>query len=214
MAPPPARPRGTKTRIGEANVEKILDAALPIFAGFGLRGARTDQLAEAAGMSKPNLHYYFRTKQDLYVAVLERTLRNWLEPLAAIDRAADPRVALSAYVEAKLSYSRDFPDASRLFATEIIQGGAYLAASLDGELTPLVAATVETFEVWIAEGRLAPIDPQTLLFTIWATTQHYADFAAQIALLTGRSLEDPAFFSTTRDTLLRILVDGVLRPPA
>lgn len=211
MTPGAPRPRMPKTRIGEANVERILDAALPVFAGSGLRGARTDQLAEAAGMSKPNLHYYFRTKQDLYVAVLERTLRNWLEPLAAIDRETDPRAALAAYVEAKLAHSRDFPDASRLFATEIIQGGAYLAQSLEEDLTPLVDATVERFAAWIADGRLVAVDPKTYLFMIWATTQHYADFAAQIGLLTGRTLADPAFFGRTRDTLVAVLVDGVVR---
>ncbi len=214
MASPPDRPRNPKTRIGEANVEKILDAALPVFAGFGLRGARTDQLAEAAGMSKPNLHYYFRTKEDLYVAVLERTLANWLEPLAAIDRCDDPRAALAAYVEAKLAHSRDFPDASRLFATEIIQGGGYLAEALEGDLVPLVAATVERLEAWIAAGRLVDIDPKTYLFTVWATTQHYADFSAQVSLLTGASLADPGFFRRTLETLIVLLVDGVVRPRA
>ena len=56
----------SKSRIGEANVERILDAALVVFSRYGLRGARTDQIAEAAGMSKPNLLYYFRTKEELY----------------------------------------------------------------------------------------------------------------------------------------------------
>jgi TetR/AcrR family transcriptional regulator len=212
MTPAPRRPRAAKTRIGEANVERILDAALPVFAGSGLKGARSDQLAEAAGMSKPNLHYYFHTKEDLYVAVLERTLRNWIEPLAAIDRETDPRTALTAYVEAKLAHARDCPDASRLFATEIIQGGAHLAASLATDLTPLVEATVARLARWIADGRLVAVDPKTYLFMIWATTQHYADFAAQIGLLTGTTLADPAFFARTRDTLVAVLVDGVVRP--
>jgi len=57
---------------------------------------------------------------------------------------------------------------------------------------------------------LVPIDPMHLMFMIWATTQHYADFAAQIAILTGRSLDDEDFFATTRDTVLRVILTGVL----
>jgi TetR/AcrR family transcriptional regulator len=200
----------SKTRIGEANEEKILDAALAIFARFGLRGARTDQIAEAAGMSKPNLLYYFRTKQDLYAAVLERTLRMWLDPLAEIDPAGDPRDALTGYIAAKLDYSRRFPEQSRLFATEILQGATYLEASLRSDLAPLVETKVAILRQWIAEGRLAPIDPVTLVFMIWATTQHYADFAAQIAILTGKSLADDDFHATTRATILEVILAGVL----
>lgn len=200
----------SKTRIGEANEEKILDAALTIFARFGLRGARTDQIAEAAGMSKPNILYYFRTKQDLYAAVLQRTLRMWLDPLAEIDPTSDPRDALTGYISAKLDYSRHFPEQSRLFATEILQGATYLEDALREDLAPLVEAKVTTLRQWIAEGRLAPVDPVTLVFMIWATTQHYADFARQIAILTGKSLEDEDFYATTRATILEVILAGVL----
>lgn len=200
----------SKTRIGEANIEKILDSALVVFSRYGLRGARTDQIAEAAGMSKPNLLYYFRTKADLYAAVLERTLLKWLDPLAEIDPTSDPKEALTAYISAKLDYSRRCPEESRLFATEILQGATCLEEALREDLAPLVAAKVATLEQWIAEGRLAPIDPLTLVFMIWATTQHYADFAAQIAVLTGRSLADEAFYATTRATILDVILSGVL----
>ena len=95
---------GRKTRAGEANAERILDAALEIFAAYGFRGARIDQIAAAAGLSKPNLLYYFRTKEELYTAVLRRTLDMWLEPLRQLDAASDPRDALGAYIVRKLEY--------------------------------------------------------------------------------------------------------------
>ena len=216
-APPVASPAGTKSaepraksRIGEANVEKILDAALGVFARFGLRGARTDQIAEAAGMSKPNLLYYFRSKEALYTAVLERTLAMWLDPLARIDPDMDPRAALTDYIERKLAYSRSHPDCSKLFATEIIQGAPMLRPVLERDLVPLVEAKTGTLKRWIAEGKLAPVDPVTLVFMMWATTQHYADFAAQVSLLTGKTLDDPVFHETTRATILKVILDGVL----
>ena len=111
-----------KSRIGEVNVERILDAALGVFAHHGYSGARIDQIAEAAEMSKPNLLYYFRNKEELYRAVLRRTLDMWLGPLrSSILRRTRARPwAITS--NAELSYSRTHPVASRLFAIEIMQG--------------------------------------------------------------------------------------------
>ena len=63
---------------------------------------------------------------------------------------------------------------------------------------------------WVSEGRLAPIDPYHLIFMIWATTQHYADFAAQVEQLTGRTLSDPVFFAQTRDAVCAAVLGVVL----
>jgi TetR/AcrR family transcriptional regulator len=205
-----AQPR-SKTRIGGENIEKILDAGLSIFSRFGLRGARIDQIAEAAGMSKPNLLYYFPTKSELYVAVLTRTLDMWLDPLREIDANADPHDALTEYIARKMAYSRSHPEASRLFAIEILQGAPMLQATLQNELAPLVATKVAILKRWIAEGKLEAVEPIHLLFLIWATTQHYADFAPQIEVLTGRSLfDDPAFFASAQETIVKTILQGVL----
>ena len=67
-----AKESWAKTRGGEANVQRILDAALSVFATEGFAGARIDAIAARAGLSKPNLLYYFRTKQELYRAALRR----------------------------------------------------------------------------------------------------------------------------------------------
>jgi TetR/AcrR family transcriptional regulator len=199
-----------KTKIGEGNAERILDAALAVFAAHGLTGARIDQIARAARISKPNLLYYFRTKEDLYRAVLTRTLNMWLEPLRELDPEKDPRDALRHYIEQKLAYSRSHAPASRLFAIEIIQGARHLASVLSGELAQLVEAKKATIEKWIADGRLARVEPYHLIFMMWATTQHYADFAAQIRTLTGRDLDDQAFFESTKAAVVNTLLEGVL----
>jgi TetR/AcrR family transcriptional regulator len=208
---PETEGHGRKTRIGEANTEKILDAALGIFAAYGFHGARIEQIAAAAGMSKPNLLYYFRSKDALYTAVLERTLARWLVPLADIAAERDPIEALSDYIARKLEASRAFPDASRLFALEIMQGAPHLGAVLAGPLKKLVDAKAAVIEGWIADGRLAPVDPRHLIFAIWATTQHYADFAVQVRAVAGSDLSDEAFHQRTLDSLTTILLGG-LRP--
>ena len=199
-----------KTRIGEGNAERILDAALEVFAAHGLTGARIDQIASAAQISKPNLLYYFRNKEELYRAVLTRTLHMWLEPLRELDPDRDPRDALRHYIEQKLAYSRSHAPASRLFAIEIIQGARHLSSVLSGELAALVEAKRTTIEKWIGDGKLAPVEPYHLIFMMWATTQHYADFAAQIRTLTGRDLGNDHFFESARKAVVNTLLDGVL----
>lgn len=199
-----------KSKIGEGNAERILDAALGVFADHGFTGARIDQIAQAARMSKPNLLYYFRTKEELYRAVLTRTLQMWLEPLRELDPEKDPREALGHYIEQKLAYSRSHAPASRLFAIEIIQGAQHLSKVLSGELAQLVEAKKATIEKWISDGRLAAVEPYHLIFMMWATTQHYADFAAQIKTLTGRDLGNDNFFASTRKAVVNTLLEGVL----
>ena len=200
----------SKTRIGAANIDRILDAALMEFAQNGLRGTRIEQVAEAAGMSKTNLLYYFRTKDELYAAALTRTLDIWLEPLRELDSAIGPAAGLTAYIEQKLDYSRRFPEASRLFAMEIMQGAPHLKDVLAGELADLVERKTATIKGWIAAGLMAPVEPLHLLFTIWATTQHYADFSEQIRTLTGKDLRDEAFFAQTKAALVGMILKGVL----
>jgi TetR/AcrR family transcriptional regulator len=197
-----------RTRGGEANVERILDAALSVFSVDGFAGARIDGIAEMAGLSKPNLLYYFNTKAELYLAVLRRTLDMWLEPLKGMDAAADPGTALGDYVTRKLEYARDYPEASRLFAMEVMRGAPILNDVLAGDLKALVDGKVKILSRWMDEGRLPRRCPHHLIFMIWATTQHYADFSAQVEALTGRTLADDAFFAEARESLLRALGVG------
>jgi TetR/AcrR family transcriptional regulator len=196
-----ARPLA-KTRGGEANVGRILDAALAAFAAAGFSGARVEAIASAAGLSKTNLLYYFRTKDDLYLAVLRRMLDMWIEPLAAMNAHDDPRAALAAYIWRKLEYARDHPEASRLFAMEVMRGAPILNQVLTGDLKAMVDEKAQLLAHWMDEGRLRRQSPRHLLFMIWATTQHYADFATQVEALTGRTLADDGFFNEAAASLM------------
>jgi TetR/AcrR family transcriptional regulator len=195
-----------KTRGGEANVERILGAALLVFSVDGFAGARVDAIAEMAGLSKPNLLYYFRTKADLYLAVLRRTLDAWLEPLRLMQPDDNAKDAITAYITRKLEQARDYPEASRLFAMEVMRGAPILNEVITGELKALVDAKTAIIARWMQEGRLPGNSPHHLLIMIWATTQHYADFAAQVQVLTDKTLADPDFFTETRDNILAALV--------
>lgn len=204
----PAQPR--KTRIQAQNEELILDAALEVFSTYGFRGSTVDQIANRCGLSKPNLLYYFRRKEDIYTAVLERTLAGWLEPLRALDPRGDAIEQLSRYISAKLALARAKPEASRLFANEILHGAPAIAEFLKGPLKDLVDEKAAVIAGWIAAGKLNPVDPHHLIFSIWATTQHYADFDVQVrAVLSGGK----DHFKEAERSLLALYIQG-LRPGA
>ncbi len=202
---------GTRRRRkdGEARREAILDAGLEVFSTVGLHGASLDQIAERAGLSKTNLLYYFPSKEELYVAVLRRVLTVWLDPLQALDADSEPAEALKSYIRTKITLSRDAPQASRLFCLEVVQGASLLRAELAGPLRALVEAKAAVLRGWIAQKRIAAHDPYHLVFAIWAITQHYADFAAQVEAVTGRTLDDPDFFEATVAQTQRMVLAGL-----
>lgn len=207
-----ARARASKkrTRIQAENEEKILDAALDAFSTYGFRGATVDQIAERAGMSKPNLLYYFRRKQDLYTAVLQRTLDMWLTPLGEMNADGDPAEEIGRYIRQKLEQSREHPQESRLFIGEIMQGAPLLDQVLKTELKDIVEEKAGVIRGWVKAGKLAPVEPVHLIFMIWATTQHYADFDAQVSALLGSGIADDQVFRDAAETVSGVLLRGIL----
>ncbi len=196
-----------RSRIREANEQRILTAALPLFAQYGFRGTTVDQLAQASGLSKANMLYYFRRKQDIYLAVLEQILHVWLEPLSELKAEGDPGEQLSNYLDLKIRASQESPNASKIYASEILNGAPILREYLQGPLKEIVTQKCAVIQEWIDEGRLRPIAPLHLLFAIWSTTQHYADFKTQVDILS----DDPDnLFPDVRKTLHLLLIDNLL----
>ncbi|TCK23495.1 TetR family transcriptional regulator [Ancylobacter aquaticus] len=189
----------------------ILDAALSLFSRHGLHGTTVEQIARTAAVSKTNLFYYFASKEEVYVGVLSRLLDQWLDPLRALEVETDPIEGIRAYISRKIRFSRTHPEASRLFCLEVVQGAPLLRHELETALKQLVDAKTEVIGGWIAAGKLAPIDPHHLIFALWATTQHYADFAPQIDALLGRGLDEDAFVEEATRNVQRLILDG-LRP--
>ncbi len=192
------------SRIQMRNRARILEAALDVFSAHGYRGATLDALAEASGLSKPNILYYFNGKEDIHVTLLNQLMETWLDPLVEMDPEGEPIEEILRYVMRKLEMSRDLPRESRLFANEILQGAPRMGPHLETGLKPLFDEKCAVIERWVRAGKLAPVDPRHLIFSIWATTQHYADFDAQVQVL---AQDDPLSGARTfLDTLYRRLL--------
>lgn len=200
-----------RTRIQIEKEREILDAALGLFSSKGFAGTTLDDIAAAAGMSKPNLVYYFSSKEEIYRAVLNHTLEDWLEPLKALDPAGEPLEEIRAYLHRKLAMSRSRPLESRLFANEVLQGAPRIGPILKGPLRKLVSDKVGVVQGWIDAGRLAPHNPYHLIFSIWATTQHYADFDVQVRAVLGEEVDEDTRFADAETFLERVFLRG-LRP--
>ncbi len=185
------KPRKPETRIQKRNHEAILEAALDVFSSRGFRGATVDQIAKAAGLSKPNLLYYFPSKEAMHTALLTGLLDSWLAPLRALDASGEPIEEILTYVRRKLEMSRQMPRESRLFANEILQGGPRLHGVLADDLKPLVDEKAKVIRAWVEAGRIAPVNPQHLIFSVWSLTQHYADFDIQVRTLLSDVEPDP-----------------------
>ncbi|WP_460448405.1 TetR family transcriptional regulator C-terminal domain-containing protein [Alsobacter sp. SYSU BS001988] len=208
---PGAAPRAAmRLNAREENERLILEAGESVFAELGFKGATTGAIAARAGLPKANVHYYFPSKDDLYRAVMARVLHRWLAAASSLDDSDDPEDALTRYITAKMELSRSMPLGSRIFASEIMRGAPAIADHLEGTLAHWVESRGAIVRRWIAEGKLAPIEPKALFYLIWAATQHYADFATQIEVLNGgRPLSDDEFAETTRQ-LARTILRGVL----
>lgn len=175
----------SETRIQKKNQAAILAAGLKVFSQYGFRGTTLDQIANEAGLSKPNMLYYFASKNAIYRALLAQLLSDWLEPIYTIDPEGDPIEVILDYAKRKLAMSRDYPRESRLFANEVIQGAPQIGDVLRGELRDVIDRLAVVISGWIAEGRMRDVDPYHLVFSIWSMTQHYADFDEQVRAVLG-----------------------------
>jgi TetR/AcrR family transcriptional regulator len=196
------------SQIRQTNERVILAAAEAMFARAGFAGATMAAIAQASGLPKANLHYYFGSKEAIYRAVLARILNDWLAPADAIALEADPRTAIEQYIRAKMALSIQRPDASKVFANELLHGAPVVQALLATDLRKLVKAKVAVLQAWMDQDRLAKIDGTHLFFTIWAATQTYADFDVQVSAVLGHNNLTPKAHSRATEHVVSLILRG------
>lgn len=174
-----------KIEIRRSNVEKILLGAEQVFAEKGFAGTAMADIAAHVQLPRSNLHYYFSTKTDLYSAVLLALLEVWKQDALCFETYDDPRLVLSSYIRAKMNHSRTRPHGSKVWANEMIHGAPTLGLALDASLYDWAKMKEAKIRQWVQDKRILPVEPSSLLYMIWASTQHYADFDHQV-MITSR----------------------------
>lgn len=201
------------TRIQREKQDIILEAALEVFSLHGFRGATIDQIAAQAGMSKPNLLYYFPRKEEIHRRLMSELLVTWLAPLREMDENGDPFPEIRSYIRRKLEMARDFPRESRLFANEMLQGAPRIREMIEVDLKALVDEKAKVLLTWMDQGKLARTDPYHLIFSIWATTQHYADFDVQVRAVLGPGRGGEGRFEDAARYLEQLFLFGLTPRP-
>jgi TetR/AcrR family transcriptional regulator len=198
---------GRRTDIRRENERAILEAAEKVFAEAGFGGATMQLIADMAGLPKANLHYYFATKEDLYRRVVQQIFEIWLDAASSFDNAPGPVEGIGAYVDAKMDISRTHPHGSKVWASEVMHGAPVIQDYLETTLRDWTDGRIAVIQRWIDAGKMRPVDPRHLLYLLWATTQHYADFGHQIQTLNGgRPLSETQWKeakASVRDLVLR-----------
>jgi len=201
-----ASSKETGGRIRKKNKALILNAAKTEFVTYGFKGASIKRIAERAEIPRANIHYYFEDKTDLYQQLLTEIIDTWNNNYDTFNEKDDPKEALTAYVQSKVMYSRNEPEASRIFASEIIHGAPVLEEYLSGEFKAWVNDKVAVINAWIEAGKIDAINPYHLLFLIWGSTQHYADFNVQVLAAVGKRKLTKADYQEIADSVTQFVL--------
>ncbi|MDP0588113.1 MAG: TetR/AcrR family transcriptional regulator [Candidatus Endonucleobacter bathymodioli] len=205
-----AKPEKAKvkvSRVRQKNIQIILQAAEDEFVSSGFKGASIRDIANRAGLPKANVHYYFNSKQDLYSAVLKHVMELWETVFSGLDASDDPEKAFRSYISAKMQYCQAHSNASRVFSSEIIHGGqrfkeySHCFSNWINEKSGVIRS-------WIKDGKMDPVDPLHLLFTIWATTQYYVDFRPQVASVLGKENLSEKDIEAATESLTQLIIKG------
>ncbi|MEC4725222.1 TetR/AcrR family transcriptional regulator [Shewanella sp. D64] len=200
--------KASEGNIRQKNKAVIFNAAKKEFVTYGFKGASIKRIAERANIARANIHYYFQDKTDLYQQLLSNIIDVWNREYDTLSVDKDPKQALSAYIRAKVMHSKDDPDSSRIFASELIHGAPILNDYLYGDFGTWLQSQVDVIDAWIDQGLIDKVNPYHLLFLIWSSTQHYADFNVQVvAALNKESMSDEDFEDVV-SSLTQIILKG------
>ena len=198
-----------RNEIRQQNETLILQAAEKVFAEAGFGGATMQLIADVAGLPKANLHYYFATKEDLYRRVVQNIFEIWLHAADSMDQAAGPVEGIGAYIDAKMEISRRHPDGSKVWASEVMHGAPVIQDYLETTLREWTTGRAALIQRWIDEGKMTPVNPEHLLYMLWATTQHYADFGHQIETLNGGKPLTDQQWRAAKDSVKSMILRGI-----
>ena len=201
-------------KIRDENLTRIISAAEAEFVANGYNGTSVQAVADRAGLPKANIHYYFKRKSNLYIAVIEKQVNLWNDMMDDISEDDDPATVLDSFIRKKVELSYTHPQASKLFAMEVIQGAPHVKEHMRSHMRQWVREKARVMETWMDQGRMARVDPINLIFLIWASTQHYADFEVQILTILNRAEYEPDMIENIANFLSEVILRGCgLTPP-
>ena len=191
------------------NLQQILLVAVKLFADRGYSGTTISAVAMEVGLPKANVLYYFKTKEGLYKGVLNNLFATWMNNMNEMTEQSHPSISLRNYIIKKVKQSQKQPNASRIFASEMLHGAHQLKGSLKGELKDQFDQTCVVFNSWIEKQWMDPINPEHFIFMLWSTTQAYADHSLQMSILLDKKSLKAKDFKQGIELLTQVILKGV-----
>ncbi|WNC72692.1 TetR/AcrR family transcriptional regulator [Thalassotalea psychrophila] len=203
-----AKAKASEGNVRQKNKSLIFNAAKKEFVTYGFKGASIKRIAERANIARANIHYYFQDKTDLYQQLLSNIIEVWNRDYDTLNADQEPKAALSSYIRAKVMHSKNDPDSSRIFASELIHGAPVLEEYLNTDFREWLQSKVAVIEAWIEQGQIDQLNPHHLLFLIWSSTQHYADFNVQVVAALNKEEMNDEDFEEVVSSLTQIILKG------
>jgi TetR/AcrR family transcriptional regulator len=193
--------------------QRIFDAALVEFARKGKDGGRMQSIADAAGINKAMLHYYFRRKDDLYASVFEHTMRRFMMSFgASLKEAPTFRKTLRAFIDGYVSFVRQNEHVMRLMVTENLAGGTLLAEHVqhmkmkDGAPPQVM---VERIRTAVENDEIRPVDPDHTLLSIVSMCIFFFAMRPTVEFLHPDASDWDAFVSERVDQVFDLVYHGL-----
>ena len=215
MSTPADAPPGPRSRDAERSQQAILDAASAEFAQHGLSGARVDRIAEQAGLNKRLLYYYFGSKDDLFLAVLEASYARIRQAEQALHLQDMPPVqALRRLTEFTWDYYIAHPEFMTFLNSENLHQGRHLAQSRKAQ--DVNSPLVETLGAILERGRVdgsfrGGIDPVQLYVSIAGMAYFYLSNRFTLSAIFGRDLMTPKARHERLNHICDVVLGYVLR---
>lgn len=195
MAATPSSAQEPRSRDADRSQQTILLAARDEFALYGLAGARVDRIAERADINKRLIYYYFKSKDDLFLAVLENTYADIraAEQKLHLDEM-DPVEAIRELVSFTWHYYLEHPEFISLLNSENQHNAAHLKKS--SRIQEMNSPLVQMLDTVLERGRRqelfrAGIDPIQLYISIASICYFYLSNNQTLSTIFGRDLRAP-----------------------
>ncbi|MBA3593598.1 MAG: TetR family transcriptional regulator [Pseudomonadota bacterium] len=218
MPSPPsatAKPAEPRSRDADRSQQAILLAARDEFAQHGLGGARVDRIAERADLNKRLIYYYFKSKDDLFLAVLEQAYADIRAAETKLQlRNMAPTLAIRRLTEFTWEYYIDHPEFLTLLNSENLHLGRHLAMSsrVQEMNSPLVQTLAEILERGRADGLFrGGIDPVQLYVSIAGMSYFYLSNNHTLSAIFGRDLMTPKARHERLSHMCDVVLGYVLR---
>lgn len=211
----PATSTAPRLRDADKSQMLILAAAMDEFAQYGYAGGRVDRIAERAEINKRLIYYYFGNKDDLFLAVLERTYAD----IRAAEQALhldemDPVEAVRQLVSFTWHYYLEHPEFIALLNSENLHQAMHLkqSARIQEMNSPLVAMLADVLERGRRQDLFRDgVDPIQLYISIASICYFYLSNNPTLSTIFGRDLRAPKALAQRLSHMKELVLGYVLK---